>query len=88
MDITAMIQEFYIPLIFITCYIIGVALKKASFFNDNYIPIVMLVIGGISGALMNGISYEAIATGIVSGGAATCFDQVIKQLKKSDGYSI
>ena len=37
---------------------------------------------------MNGLSYEAVASGIASGGLAIGIHQVYKQLSKDDGYTI
>lgn len=88
MDIAALIQDYYIPIIAVVCYCICFAIKKASFINDKYIPLIAIVIGGISGALMNGLSYEAVASGIASGGLAVGINQVYKQFTKDDGYSI
>ena len=88
MDITSIIQEFCIPIIAVVCYCICFAIKKASFINDKYIPLIAIVLGGISGLLMNGLSYEAVASGIASGALAVGVNQVYKQFKKDDGYSI
>lgn len=88
MDIPAMIQQFCIPIIVVVCYCIGFAIKKTGIVKANYIPLIMIVIGGISGVLMNGISYEAVAMGIVSGAASTGLNQVYKQLTRDDEYSI
>lgn len=82
MDIMDLIQQYSIPIIVVVCYCIGFAIKKASFISDKYIPLIMIVLGGISGLLMNGVSYEAVAAGIASGAAATGIHQVYKQLTK------
>ena len=82
MNIAELIQQFCIPIIVVVCYCVGFAIKKASFINDKYIPLIMICIGGVSGILMNGLSYEAVAMGIVSGAASTGIHQVYKQLTK------
>ena len=58
MDIGIIIQEYCIPIIVAFCYCVGFGLKKASFFNDRYIPIVVIVLGAISGMLINGIDFQ------------------------------
>ena len=47
-----------------------------------------MVLGGISGLILNGLSYEAVASGIASGAVAVAIHQAYKQLKKDDGYTI
>ena len=84
MDICELIQDYCIPIIAVTVYCICFAIKKASFINDKYIPLIAVILGGVSGALMNGISYEAIASGIASGALATCANQIYKQLTKGE----
>ena len=88
MDIGSLVQEFCIPIIAVVCYCICFAIKKAAFINDKYIPLIAIVLGGISGLLMNGLSYEAVASGIASGALAVGVNKVYKQFKKDDGYSI
>ena len=88
MNITELIQQFCVPCILVVCYCIGFAIKKTNLIKDNYIPAIMVVLGGISGFIVNGLSYESIAVGVASGLAATGAHQIIKQLSKDDGYSI
>lgn len=88
MDITSLIQQYCIPIIAVVVYCICFAIKKAQVVKDKYIPLIAIALGGISGFLLNGLSYESIAMGIVSGASATCFNQIIKQFQKDDGYSI
>lgn len=88
MDIGALIQEFAVPIIVAFCYCVGFGLKKASFFNDKYIPIVMIALGAISGMLINGIEFQYFMIGAISGAASTGINQVYKQLQKDDGYFI
>jgi len=88
MDIIETMQELCIPIIAVVCYCICFGIKKASFINDKYIPLISMVLGGISGILMNGLSYEAVAVGISSGAVAVGVNQVYKQFTKDDSYSI
>lgn len=88
MDITNLLQEYCIPIIAVVVYCICFSIKKAQIIKDKYIPLIAIFLGGFSGFLMNGLSYEAIAIGIVSGASATCFNQIVKQFQKDDDYSI
>ena len=88
MDIAELIVQFSIPLITVVCFCICYGIKKTGIVKDNYIPLISMFLGGISGLLMNGLSYEAVASGIASGGLAVAAHQAYKQLSKDDGYSI
>lgn len=88
MDIGEIIQQLCIPTIAGVVFCICFAIKKASFLKDKYIPLIALGLGGISGLLMNGLSYEAVAQGIASGGVAVAIHQIQKQLRKDDDYTI
>ena len=74
-------------------YLIGVALKKADFFPDRFIPIVLGVISigltycyfGYEDIVCNGESiFTAITQGVLCAGASTYADQIYKQIKKDE----
>lgn len=88
MDIGGMVQEFCIPIIAVVCYCVCFAIKRAQVIKDKYIPMIAIVLGGISGLLMNGLSYEAVASGIASGALAVAINQVYKQAQKDSDYTI
>lgn len=81
-----------LPAIVIICYLIGIGLK--TFENekvDKFIPIICGFSGGVLGIVIfltipDYIAAEnwavAVATGIVSGFAATGINQIYKQLNK------
>ena len=73
----------------VICYLIGLIVKATPFNNDKYIPIACGIVGGILGivALYTGLPQfpatdplTAVSVGIVSGLAATGFNQAVKQL--------
>lgn len=74
----------------VICYLIGEAVKVSGL-DNKFIPVIVGICGGILGAVGMGIMAEfpandiltAIAVGIVSGLAATGFDQMVKQIKNS-----
>lgn len=88
MDIGALIVQFAVPLIAVFCFCICYGIKRSGLVKENYLPIISMVLGGISGLIMNGFSYEAVVTGVASGAVAVAVHQVYKQLQKDDGYSI
>jgi len=88
MDIAGLIEQFCIPIIAVVCFCVCFAIKKTGIVKDNYIPIISITLGGVSGLIMNGLTYEAVATGIASGALAIGVHQIYKQLNKDDGYTI
>ena len=80
-----------IPAIMILSYVVGMALKAWDLFDDRKIPVMMIFVGILLGA----ITYcfvpapsiadniiTALAVGAVSGMGATCVHQIYKQAKK------
>lgn len=88
MNIGELIEQYCVPIIAMVCFCICYAIKQASFIPNKYLPIISLVLGGVSGIVMNGLSYEALASGIASGALAVAIHQVYKQLQKDDDYWI
>lgn len=72
------------------CYVIGMGCKAAQKIPDEWIPVIMAVVGGVLGAVGMNIMPDfpaadyinAVAVGAVSGLAATGVNQVYKQAKK------
>ena len=72
------------------CYVVGMACKAAQKIPDEWIPVIMAVVGGVLGAVGMNIMPDfpaadyinAVAVGAVSGLAATGVKQVYKQAKK------
>lgn len=77
MDIV--IEQYMIPLIVVGSLAIGYVLKNWMPTDDRWIPTILLVFGGVSGAILLGISYESVVKGMVSGLAAVGLNQVFKQ---------
>ena len=72
------------------CYVIGLGCKASQKIPDEWIPVIMAVVGGVLGAVGMNIMPDfpaadyinAVAVGAVSGLAATGVNQVYKQAKK------
>lgn len=71
-------------------YFIGLALKKAAFVKDNYIPLILgaisillafIYILAIEGWNMN-VIWFSIVQGVLAGAGAVYFNQIYKQLTK------
>jgi len=69
------------------CYIAGLACKASTPIKDEWIPVIMAILGGVLGALgMSSIPgfpatdyITAVAVGMMSGLSATGINQVYKQ---------
>lgn len=87
MDITQVGTSLAIVVI---CYLVGLGAKTVDGIKDNYIPVIVGVVGGILGAVGMYVIPDfpatdimtAIAVGIVSGLASTGVNQIYKQVKK------
>lgn len=74
----------------VICYLAGIGAKLIPVIKDNYIPVVVGIVGGTLGVVgmyvipdfpANDV-LNAIAVGIVSGLASTGVNQIYKQVKK------
>lgn len=74
------------------CYIVGMGCKASKRISDEWIPVIMAVIGGILGAVGMGIIPDfpatdyitAIAVGMFNGLSATGVNQLFKQSVKKE----
>ena len=81
------ITENFVPVIVVACVLVGYIIKVTPFFAkiaNNYIPLIVTVLGAILGVLTNGMTLEAIVYGAVSGLASTGLHQVFTQLLNID----
>ena len=77
------ITENFVPVIVVACVLVGYIIKVTPPFAklaNNYIPLIVTLLGAVLGALINGLSIEAIVYGAVSGLASTGLHQVFTQL--------
>ncbi|MEE0130715.1 MAG: phage holin family protein [Clostridium sp.] len=73
------------------CYIVGLGCKAAKKMPDEWIPVIMAVVGGVLGAAGMGVIPDfpatdyitAVAVGMFNGLAATGVNQLYKQSKKA-----
>lgn len=81
------ITDNFVPVIVVACVIVGYIIKVTPPFAklaNNYIPLIVTVLGAILGVLTNGMTLEAIVYGAVSGLASTGLHQVFTQLLNID----
>ena len=81
------ITENFVPVIVVACVIVGYIIKVTPPFAklaNNYIPLIVTVLGAVLGVLTKGMTLEAIVYGAVSGLASTGLHQVFTQLLNID----
>ena len=81
------ITENFVPVIIVACVLIGYIIKVTPSFDkfaNNYIPLIVTVLGAIMGVITNGMTLEAIVYGAVSGLASTGLHQTFTQILNID----
>lgn len=76
-------EDFLIPVIAVACLCLGFVLKKWMPADDKYIPTILFIFGGISGAILFGFDYVGIVKGMFSGLASIGLHQVFHQYIKN-----
>lgn len=82
MDIIALIQGMYIPVVVIACLLVGFVVKKwIDDVDDKWIPTIVFILGGILACVAaQRVDLETIVCGCASGLASTGMHQLFKQL--------
>lgn len=79
-------EDYLIPIITIGCLCVGYVMKKWMPTDDKWIPTVLLILGGVLGAILFGISVESIVKGMLSGLASVGLHQAFHQFIKVDTF--
>ena len=77
------ITENFVPVIVVACVLVGYIIKVTPPFAkvaNNYIPLIVTVLGAVLGILTKGMTLEAIVYGAVSGLASTGLHQAFTQI--------
>ena len=77
------ITENFVPVIVVACVLVGYIIKVTppfAKFTNNYIPLIVTVLGAVLGILTNGLTLEAIVYGAVSGLASTGLHEAFTQI--------
>lgn len=84
----SIITEHFVLVVILACLVIGYAIKHASFFkwiNNNDIPVILAVFGGLLNLLVSGLSVESVVYGAVMGLCSTGLHQAFKKfVEKSE----
>ena len=81
------ITENFVPVIVVACVLVGYIIKVTPPFAkiaNNYIPLIVTVLGAVLGVVANGLTLEAIVYGAVSGLASTGLHQAFTQILNID----
>ena len=79
------LQQFISPAVVAICWLIGNTLKSSvPKLPNNYIPLVLGLIGAILMVVLNGFSGQNLIIGVVSGLSATGVHQVYKGFLKEE----
>ena len=77
-----LIAEHFVLVVMVACLVIGYIIKHATFFkwiNNNDIPVILALFGGITNVIVSGLSVESVVYGAVMGLASTGFHQAFKK---------
>lgn len=79
------LQQYLSPVIMGLCLLIGNTIKTSvPRIPNNYIPLVLGLIGAILMVALNGLSVQNLIIGLVSGLSATGVHQIKKELTSED----
>ncbi|MFB8530403.1 phage holin family protein [Enterococcus casseliflavus] len=82
MDLSVVTENF-IPVIVIACLVVGYIIKTTPVLTNkvnDYIPLIVGVLGAVLGLVMNGLTVESIVYGAVSGLASTGLHQTFTRI--------
>lgn len=86
------LEQYLVPIIVTACLIVGYVVKTTPFFvkvANDYIPLIVTLLGAILGAVLNGVTVEGIVYGALSGLASTGLHQVFKNfINRGDGNDV
>lgn len=85
MDFTEL-NEYLVPIIVLAGLIVGYVIKTTPALQAvrPYIPLVLTVLGGALGLIINGIDVEALVLGMASGLASTGVNQAYRKVSKEE----
>lgn len=81
------ITDNFVQVIVVACVLVGYIIKTTPPFAkvaNAYIPLIVTVLGGVMGFVINGASFESVVYGAVSGLASTGLHQLFAQVLNID----
>lgn len=81
MDFT-ILTEYFVFVVVLACLVVGYIIKHASFFklvNNEDIPVILAIFGGLLNLLVSGVSVESAVYGAAMGLCSTGLHQAFKK---------
>lgn len=78
MDIN-FVDTYFVPGIVALCLCIGYVLRNFIPTDNKWIPLILLIVGVISGVIVGGTTFDSVVGGAVSGLASVGLNQAFKQ---------
>ena len=81
MDCT-ILTEYFVFVVMLACLVVGYIIKHASFFkwvNNEDIPVILAIFGGLLNLLVSGVSVESAVYGAAMGLCSTGLHQAFKK---------
>lgn len=83
-----LISEHFVFVVMVACLVVGYIIKHATFFkwiDNNNIPAILAVVGGILNLVVSGLSVDSVVYGAAMGLASTGLHQAFKKfVEKSE----
>lgn len=75
------LNDYLIPIIVVACLIVGYVIRVTPALQParEYIPLIVCILGAVLGAVIQGVTVEAIIMGAISGLASTGLNQVFRK---------
>ena len=85
MDFVTIFTDHFVLVVMVACLVVGYIIKHATFLKwipNDYIPVVLAILGAIVNAIVGGLSIESIVYGALMGLASTGLHQAFKQFSE------
>ena len=83
-----LLTEYFVMVVMVACLVVGYIIKHATFLkwiDNNNIPVILAIVGGVLNIFVSGFSIESIVYGAVMGLASTGLHQAFtKFVEKSE----
>ena len=83
-----LISEHFVFVVMVACLVVGYIIKHATIFkwiDNNNIPAILAVVGGILNLIVSGLSVDSVVYGAAMGLASTGLHQAFKKfVEKSE----
>lgn len=85
-----MLTEYFVFVVVVACLVVGYIIKHATFLkwiNNDDIPVILAVVGGLLNLVVSGLSIESAVFGAAMGLCSTGLHQAFKTYVEKFGLS-